>query len=181
MNKQFAMKSRLNSGFSLIEVLISLLVLGIGLLGLGSLQVTSVKGSENAHSRNVANMLAFNLADRMRSNPLGVAAGAYDLPVNCTTNERQCRVNTFCDPTQVARYDVQEVMCGSRITTRRDGGVANLLVAGTLDVSCAGACGAPNMPHVITIGWGQRRVNKNQSVDAVNRLNNLTIAISVIP
>ena len=70
-------------GFSMIEVLISLIVIGVGLLGLSGLQIASVKGTNNAHSRNVATLLAFEIADRMRANQDGVDGGFYDNDVTC--------------------------------------------------------------------------------------------------
>jgi len=64
-------------GFSMIEVLVSLLVIAVGLLGLSGLQIASVKGTSNAHSRNVATNLAMELSERMRSNPAGVDDGIH--------------------------------------------------------------------------------------------------------
>jgi len=44
-------------GFSMIEVLISLVVIGVGMVGLSGLQIASMRSTNNAHSRNVASML----------------------------------------------------------------------------------------------------------------------------
>ena len=63
------MSKKLQTGFSLVEILISVLVVSFGLLSLAGLQMTSVKGVNNAHSENVASMLTMELSERMRANP----------------------------------------------------------------------------------------------------------------
>ncbi|MBT2745420.1 MULTISPECIES: type IV pilus modification protein PilV [unclassified Lysobacter] len=55
-------------GFSLIEVLISMLVIGFGLLGLAMMQTLSVRYSQSANYRTQANNLAYDLLDQIRAN-----------------------------------------------------------------------------------------------------------------
>lgn len=55
-------------GFSLLEVLIALLVLGVGLLGLALLQTTNLRFTQSANQRTQAANLASNLFDIIRSN-----------------------------------------------------------------------------------------------------------------
>jgi|TARA_B110000240_G_C13428330_1_gene422572 type IV pilus assembly protein PilV len=62
------MNKILNSGFTLIEVLITLIVFSIGLLGLANLQGQSINSSYNAHLRTQATSLASSMIDRMRAN-----------------------------------------------------------------------------------------------------------------
>ena len=166
-------------GFSLIEVLVSLLILGFGLLGLGGLQVASIKGTGNAHSRNVANMLAMELADRMRANPNGVASGSYGVSsVDCSDSVIACRNNTFCTAEQAAAFDLNEVMCGmKRGTNPREGGIANLLPEGNLKVVCPAGCNTKNAVHNITISWGERNVHQDQSGNVLDQ----ELVIPVIP
>lgn len=58
---------RRTKGSTLLEVLVSIVVLSIGLLGLAGLQATSIKSNHSAYSRSQATLLAYDLADRMRS------------------------------------------------------------------------------------------------------------------
>jgi len=55
-------------GTSLLEVLISLVILSLGLLGYAGLQSTTIKNSHNAYLRTQATSLAYNVLDRMRAN-----------------------------------------------------------------------------------------------------------------
>jgi type IV pilus assembly protein PilV len=64
-------------GFSLLEVLVSLLVLSIGLLGLASLQANAMKYNHSAALRSQATALAYDIADRMRANRQRALAGDY--------------------------------------------------------------------------------------------------------
>ena len=67
-----------NAGFSLMEVLISVLVLSIGLLGLAGLQVAGVRSGHSVYFRTQATLLANDIMDRMRTNSEAARAGRYD-------------------------------------------------------------------------------------------------------
>lgn len=52
-------------GLSLIEVLIALLVLSIGLVGMASLQLTSLKSAHSSYYRSLASAAALNVEERL--------------------------------------------------------------------------------------------------------------------
>ncbi|MFC4727895.1 type IV pilus modification protein PilV [Coralloluteibacterium thermophilus] len=54
-------------GFSLIEVLIALLILGIGLLGLALLQTMGLRFTQSSNYRTVATNLAYEMLDSVRA------------------------------------------------------------------------------------------------------------------
>lgn len=60
--------TRNSTGFSLLEVLITIFILAIGLLGLVALQTTSLKNNHSAQHRTSAIVLAYDIIDRMRLN-----------------------------------------------------------------------------------------------------------------
>ncbi len=64
-------------GFTLLEVLIALLVLSIGLLGLAALQTTGLRSNQMASMRTLVSQSAYDISDRMRANPAGVAGNEY--------------------------------------------------------------------------------------------------------
>jgi len=87
------------SGFTLIEILITLLILSIGLLGMASLQVQGLRSNQSAYLKSQASMLTYDMADRMRANSARAIAGDYDdfdtdgtVPTNpgCSTQAAGC-------------------------------------------------------------------------------------------
>lgn len=61
------------SGFGLLEVLISVLILAVGLLGLAALQASSLRVGGSATWRSQAVMAAHDMMERVRANQLDVA------------------------------------------------------------------------------------------------------------
>ena len=76
--------SRVARGFSLIEALVSLVVLSVGLLGVAGLQLTSLRSNQGAALRSQATFLAYDIVDRMRANSGAALAGAYNIPFGAT-------------------------------------------------------------------------------------------------
>lgn len=76
------------SGATLIEVLIAIVVLSIGLLGLAGLQVTSIQSNYSAYYRSQATVLAYDYADRMRTNRTAALAMSSDasFPASSSSN-----------------------------------------------------------------------------------------------
>ena len=92
-------------GFSLLEVLVSLFVFSIGMLGLAGMQITSMKNSTSAHMRTTAMILANDIADKMRANV--VAAGNYIYTGGAyPPQDTNCETTAGCTPTAMADNDV---------------------------------------------------------------------------
>jgi type IV pilus assembly protein PilV len=94
------------AGFTLIEVLVSSLILSIGLVGVAGLQALSLKNNQSAYMRSQATALAYDLADRMRSNVAGANAGFY-VPANAATRAT-CTTTAGCSSQQMAQNDLSE-------------------------------------------------------------------------
>ena len=84
----FSHPFRKETGATLIEVLVAMVVLAIGLLGLAGLQATSIQSNHSAYYRSQATLLASDLADRMRANRTEALTNAYviDFPTSSTSN-----------------------------------------------------------------------------------------------
>jgi type IV pilus assembly protein PilV len=59
-------------GFTLMEVLITVIILSVGLLGVAGLQFGSLRGNQAAFHSSIAAYLAADAADRLRANVAGV-------------------------------------------------------------------------------------------------------------
>mgnify|MGYP000544723906 CR=1 FL=1 len=96
------------SGFTLLEVLISLIVLSIGLLGLAGIQAISLKDNHTAHHRSQATQLSYDITDRMRTNKVAIdnyltafmASGSAVAQAGCSV--------AGCSAAQMAQNDLFE-------------------------------------------------------------------------
>ena len=64
--------SNQQKGLSLIEVLISVFILAVGLLGLAAMQLQSLKYTQGSQWRSQANFLAYDIVERIRANRASV-------------------------------------------------------------------------------------------------------------
>lgn len=65
-------------GVGLIEVLISLVVLSIGMLGLAGLQLFSLRNNQGAMERSMAVVETHSIVDAMRADRANALAGAFE-------------------------------------------------------------------------------------------------------
>ncbi len=153
-----------SSGFSLLEVLISMVVLSIGLLGIAGLQATSKRTSYEALQRTTAVMLTRDIIERMRTNPDQIAA--YNGTVDTTTiTHNDCSAAT-CTPVQLAAYDLfewqQAILGASEIaadTVTNTGG----LVSPVGCITVAAACTSCSV--TVAIAWRGMTKLSDPSID----------------
>jgi type IV pilus assembly protein PilV len=90
-------------GFTIVEALVALVILAVGMLGIASLYVTTLRASGSAASRMQAVNLASDLGDRIRANRTAEAAYAGAAAANGTT----CiGATATCTPAQMAAHDL---------------------------------------------------------------------------
>lgn len=88
-------------GFTLIEVLVSTIILAIGLLGLAAMQTLALKDNQDAFFYTQASSLAYEMSDRIKVNSDGWSS---TLPLG-TTCPKLCNFADQCTITQMANYD----------------------------------------------------------------------------
>jgi len=93
-----------DDGFSLLEVLISVVILAVGLLGIAALQVNMIRYNHSAQLRSIAIAQVSNMIDRMRANYVGVKAGSYN-NISGTPAAPNC---TVCTSSQTAQLDTHQ-------------------------------------------------------------------------
>lgn len=69
-------------GFTLVEILVTVVLVSVGLLGVAALQLTTLRGNQDAYVRSQASVLAGDILDRMRVNPFDFRSGAYSVDFN---------------------------------------------------------------------------------------------------
>lgn len=90
----------------MIEVLVSVLLLSVGLIGVAGLQAASLNNNQSSFMRSQATALVYDLADRMRSNVPGANAAFYN-PGSAAKNTG-CVSTSGCTPQQMAQHDIAE-------------------------------------------------------------------------
>lgn len=65
-------------GFTLIETMVTVLILSVGLLGFAGLLTKSIVANRQAFYRSQATFLAHDIAERMRANRAEAVAGGYN-------------------------------------------------------------------------------------------------------
>lgn len=101
-------KTKRQSGVTLIEVLIALLIFAVGLLGMTAMQLGAKRSSYEATQQSIATSLSRDIFARMRSNPRALTAyvvaelgnAAVAAGTNCNT--------ATCTPAQLAARDLYE-------------------------------------------------------------------------
>lgn len=92
-------------GQTLIEVLVTVVVMSLGMLGMAGLQVQALQGNQQAHLDTVAANQVQDMATRIRANPAGVSTNSYDaLGASIPTADRNC-YSESCSPGQLAVFD----------------------------------------------------------------------------
>lgn len=97
----------LQKGFTLIEILVAALVLAIGILGMTTMMLSSLKSDQSAYYRSLASAYAYDMADRIRKNQdwardnpgydaINTNNDAPGLPT-CVTDAQGCDKATLVD------------------------------------------------------------------------------------
>lgn len=131
MKKTFYLFRKAQSGFTLLEVLVTMVVLALGLLGYAGLQMASLKNSASAYQRSQATILAYDIIDRLRANKTQAVAGAYNVAIGTTGSGASVAGQDLVD---------WKTLVGNALP----GGDASILVDGTGNV-------------LITIQWTDKR------------------------
>ena len=144
MSRTISLSSQVSSyGFSLLEVLITILIVSFGLWGMAALVVSGVRSNNVAYYRSVASKQTEDIADRMRANITGVTAAAYDALADNIPSNVDCVANV-CNETQIATYDHAQWNTANSILLPNGRGTVNgSLAAG----------------YSITVMWTEKEMN----------------------
>ena len=99
-----------HKGVSLIEVLVTVFILASGLLGMAALQSRSLSYNNIAYLNTQANMIAYDMLDRIKANTVfsvdgpGYAASLGNAPANYPNT---CEIGD-CTPSELTAYDISQ-------------------------------------------------------------------------
>ena len=162
------LNARRQAGFSIVEVMVAFVVLSVGMLGIASLYVTTLRSSGSAISRMQAVNLASDMADRIRANRFG--REAYE----GVGAEGECMgVSKECTQEEMAKNDV--FLWQEQIDRLLPGDPQ-----GAVDYTAPVAANAPDN-YTITVSWKEAGAdNEADDEDADGRLS-YTLTMQVEP
>jgi len=141
-------------GFSMVEVLVTLVVLTLGLLGLAGLQISTLKMSQAASARSTASQYAYAMLDRIRSRGETNAA-AYVGKVGATTPTDTLVKSDL----QVFRKQIESAMPSPQAWIYRLANVKDIPVGGDCSQSTLTSSTSGEV-FVVCIAWAQGNDSK---------------------
>lgn len=143
------------NGMTLIEILVTVLVLAVGLLGMASLTVGGLKNNQSAFLRTQATVLAYDMADRMRTNTAEAIGGTYN---------GKTTTSAYADPacgaggcTGVQRVTA-DLLAWKEQIEGANGNMA-MLPGGVGAIAGGGGATTAGTAFTITITWSEDRWN----------------------
>ena len=170
MSKPVLKTRNKQAGFTLIEVLVSTLVMAVGILGIGAMQLLSFETSRSAYSRSHAVYLAQDIFDRIRANPDAYRTGTtYDDFDACDGDDipasPSCIVTSGgCSAAQLAQQDLREWASNfSNVFSVTD--YRPTLPAGCATLSRVGTTNE----FIATVTWEERDWDVSEEASAADR------------
>ena len=168
-------------GVTLIEVLVSIIITSIGILGFASLQFLGLNSNQSGYLRSQATFIATDLSERMRANIDGMNDNEYaDVTITSSTlacvvpanpcdernNAGTVMAASACTAEQRADHDIFIAGCGYASNeyanqSEKTNFLGDLLPNGVIRIQCIDSVPAPGdtdpctdfSDHTITISW----------------------------
>jgi type IV pilus assembly protein PilV len=156
-------------GISLLEVLVSVIIIAIGMLGIASMLLVSNQANNSSYMKQQAIQNVYNIFDKIRANSQAAVNGNYNisnigstgLPTAVTTPTVMCNA-AACTPAQLATYDTWTWL--TKDLSRLPNGCGS--------ITTAPSPVAGNTTVTVTVQWddspAQNSVGTNSQISTVN-------------
>lgn len=151
--------SRHTRGFTMVEVLVSIIIFSIGLIGIARLQVVAKQSNHDAVQRVTATAIADDIISRMRANASELAAytkngdmyviggGTLSAPSCGATSTSTCTSAQLVDKDM---YEIEQLLDGAGETDTNGNAVGGLVLpTACVDGPAAGGAGV----YTVAIAW----------------------------
>lgn len=161
------------SGFSLIELLVTLVIFSVGLLSIAGLQTVSKQANFEALQRTTASQVAYGLLEDMRMNgdaiPTYTAAGELGNGSRGTEPVPNCSGASPCNAVQKAAHDLwvwEQIIDGNLETNAGTGTGGLMLPAMCVNGPVGGGAGI----YQVTVVWRGTASISNANADPCGTL-----------
>lgn len=155
-------------GMSLLEVLVSIIIIAIGMLGIASMLLISNQANNSSYMKQQAIQNIYNIFDKIKANSQAAINGNYNIsnisasgPTSVSTPSVQCNA-AACTPAQLATYDTW-------VWLTKD---LARLPSGCGSITTAPSAVAGNTVVTVTVQWNdspaQSSVGASSQASAVN-------------
>ncbi len=192
---------RHSTGFSLVEVLISIVVLSFGMLAMVGLQASALQSNREARMQSTATSLARELAEKMRGNHIignlpTVADNPYlgnfaSVPLAAASPNFCLSVGQNCPITAGAEVVNARTLASAEMTdwlARVDGSLPGARVRVCFDGTPFTAAGLPQWDctdtgdiAVVKIGWTRGSTNRDPTATPFEKATAPSVVIPVTP
>lgn len=170
------------SGFAMMEVLVTALIVAIGISGVGVLLMRSVQGTQDNSQRSQAMWIVQDFVGRLRANSTAAKSGDYEKTVtslNCSAPPAvQCTGNQACSAGDMATYDSWISVCGFDPQTFDS--PADFVVNPTLSSSCTLIDSRNDcVQYTVNLEWDTKLATESETAaERINR-NNYTMVVEI--
>jgi len=137
-----------HAGSSLLEVLVTMVILSIGLLGYAGMQASSLRSTETGRMRSEVIALAGDISERLKANQQQADAGAYNGSFSENSSPPDCSLNA-CTSRQMSKQDLSSWY--ERLSTLPDG-------KGNITKTIITIDGIDSTLMTISLCWNEGRV-----------------------
>lgn len=163
-------------GFSMLEILITLVIIATALLGTAGLQVYAMRMGQSSQFRTQAVFLASDIAERMEANKSAAVSANYVLASTSTTSlaATDC-ATTACTSANLAAWDLSQ--WGIAIAGLLPQASWQICVDGNNDNACDMVSTAANpITYLIQISWVDRGADKSSHSETLSYSAKRTIS-----
>lgn len=155
------------AGVGLLEVLISVLILGVTLLGIAAMQARALRNGQSSFESSQMTIHTYSILEAMRANRAVAVSGGYDHAMTCA-------VPTDAGGT-LASSDFSQWLTGLKTSLSGTAGAAG-------DTSTCGQIGCASATCTITVQWddGRGSVIKAANDSSSNRVGSQTRQITTV-
>ena len=170
-------------GSTLIESLVSLLILSFGLLGIAGLLLASAGQQKNSQSYVMGNLLAQDIIERMKANPTDLAVTlptvvgndyvtpgglvGYANSATAVAAAAGCTLGSACPVGDVARADVNDWL--ARVRRELPGGAGQIALV----------AGAEQQARQVVVMWNEKDANQTENSTSAKRADAINCPAAV--
>jgi len=143
-------------GFSMIEILVTMIVIATALFGTAGMQIYAMTISKSSEFRTQAVLLASDISERMEANKAGMIASNYKMAATkvASTSTSDC-LNSSCTPAMLASWDLSQWSTAA----------SNILPQPTLAVAVSSVVNTIPASYEIKISWVERSTDKTKRTE----------------